>query len=214
VIIVDAIVEIYLVKILKQWIKNIIVTKLCTHAIIFAQKLALMTELIYFFSLLVSSLSILFVVVFFVKKNQSVEQAILITELKKQRQEFFLPNRVEAYQRAILFLERINPNSLVMRMQNPGLPGPMFQALLLKTIRDEYDHNVAQQLFISTIGWKILQDSKEETIKLINIASSKMEESTDSLALSSLILSLAGELDQLPTEIAIDFLKKEIQSLF
>jgi hypothetical protein len=41
-----------------------------------------------------------------------------------------------------------------------------------------------------------------------------MEESADSLALSSFILSLAGELDQLPTEIAIDFLKKEIQSLF
>ena len=173
-----------------------------------------MTELIYFFALLVSSLSILFVVVFFVKKNQSVEQAILITELKKQRQEFFLPNRVEAYQRAILFLERINPNSLVMRMQNPGLPAPIFQASLLKTIREEYDHNVAQQLFISSLGWKLLKDAKEETIKLINISSGKLPENADSTMLSSSILTLAGEIGQLPSDIAIDFLKKEIQSLF
>ena len=173
-----------------------------------------MTEVIFFCSLLVSTGSILFIVVFFIRKHQSAEQNILILELKKQRQEFFLPNRVEAYQRTILFLERINPNSLIMRMQNPSLPAPMFQALLLKTIRDEYDHNVAQQLFVSTLGWKLLKDAKEETIKLINVSSGKLPENADSTMLSSSILTLAGEIGQLPSDIAIDFLKKEIQSLF
>ena len=151
---------------------------------------------------------------FFLRKHQGVEQVILMTELRKQRQEFFLPNRVEAYQRAILFLERINPNSLVMRMQNPEMPASMFQAQLLKTIRDEYDHNVAQQLFISPLGWKLLQDAKEETIKLINISSGKIGESTDSISLSSAILSSTTEVGELPTTIAVEYLKKELQSLF
>ena len=173
-----------------------------------------MTELIFFCSLLVSTGSILFIVVFFLRKHQGVEQAILMTELKKQRQEFFLPNRVEAYQRAILFLERINPNSLVMRMQNSEMPASMFQAQLLKTIRDEYDHNVAQQLFISPLGWKLLQDAKEETIKLINISSGKIGGSTDSIMLSSAILASASEVGELPTNIAVEYLKKELQSLF
>ncbi len=148
------------------------------------------------------------------KLPSDFEQTILITELKKQRQEFFLPNRVEAYQRAILFLERINPNSLVMRMQNPEMPASIFQAQLLKTIRDEYDHNVAQQLFISPLGWKLLQDAKEETIKLINISSGKIGGSTDSIMLSSAILASASEVGELPTNIAVEYLKKELQSLF
>ena len=82
-------------------------------------------------------------------------------ELKKQRQEFFLPNRVEAYQRSILLMERLHPNSLVMRLHNPGLPAMALQAEFLKAIRDEYNHNVAQQLFVSPIAWKMVKDSKE-----------------------------------------------------
>ena len=56
-----------------------------------------------------------------------------------------------------MFLERISPNSLVMRMHNPGLPARVLQADLLKTIREEYDHNVAQQLFITITGWDMLK---------------------------------------------------------
>lgn len=182
--------------------------------LLYLQKILTMTELIFILALLISIGSILFLVVYFLKKNQVVEQTILMIELKKQRQEFFLPNRVEAYQRAILFLERINPNSLIMRMQGAKTPAPIFQSLLLRTIRDEYDHNVVQQLFISPIAWKLLQNAKEETIKLINIASGQLPENADSLHLSSTVLSLAGEVGVLPTEIAIEALKKEIQSLF
>ena len=99
-------------------------------------------------------------------------------------------------------------------MQNPEMPASMFQAQLLKTIRDEYDHNVAQQLFISPLGWKLLQDAKEETIKLINISSGKIGGSTDSIMLSSAILASAAEVGELPTNIAVEYLKKELQSLF
>jgi hypothetical protein len=170
---------------------------------------------IFFLTILgITSISIIIIVYLFLKRQSQKEQVNLEVELKKQRQEFFLPNRVEAYQRAILFLERINPNSLVMRMQNPEMPASMFQAQLLKTIRDEYDHNVAQQLFISPLGWKLLQDAKEETIKLINISSGKIGGSTDSIMLSSAILASTAEVGDLPTNIAVEFLKKELQSLF
>ena len=88
------------------------------------------------------------------------------SELKKQRQEYFLPNRVEAYQRAVLLMERIHPNSLIMRTINPALPSAVYQTELLKTIREEYDHNVAQQLFVSPAMWEMVKNSKEETIKI------------------------------------------------
>ena len=93
--------------------------------------------------------AVLLTTIFFLRKETNKEVRIAQIELKKQRQEYFLPNRVEAYQRSVLLMERIHPGSLVMRLHNAGLPAKALQAEFLKAIREEYDHNVAQQLFVS-----------------------------------------------------------------
>ena len=138
----------------------------------------------------------------------------LQADLKKERQKFFLPSRLEAYQRAVLLMERISPNSLVMRLHNPGLPAKALQADLLKAIREEYDHNVAQQLFISPAAWEMIRNSKDETTKIINLAGKQMHATAMGLDLSSKIFEICAEIGQLPTEITIDYLKKELQELF
>jgi hypothetical protein len=135
-------------------------------------------------------------------------------ELKKQRQEFFLPNRVEAYQRSILLMERLHPNSLVMRLHNPGLPAMALQADFLKAIRDEYNHNVAQQLFVSPLAWKMIKDSKEEVVKLINLAGNQMTATSTGMELSAKIFEILSQMDQIPSDITIEYLKKEFQELF
>lgn len=152
--------------------------------------------------------------VLFLRKQSEKEVRHLQIELKKERQKFFLPNRVEAYQRAVLLMERINPHSLVMRLHNPGLPAKALQAELLKSIREEYDHNVAQQLFVSPQGWEMVRNSKEETIKIINIAGNQMLATSMGLDLSSKIFEICAEVGKLPTEITTDFLKAELQELF
>lgn len=171
---------------------------------------ALFTALI----VLLSSGGVILTAYYLLKRETDREKLNMQIELRKSRQEYFLPNRVEAYQRAVLFLERIHLNSLIMRLHNPGLPARVMQSELLKTIRDEYDHNVAQQLFVSPKGWKMLRDSKEETIKIINIAGNQMNETALSTDLATKIFELVGEIGQLPTEITVEFLKKELQDLF
>jgi len=171
---------------------------------------ALLTALI----VLLSSGGVILMAYYLLKRETDREKLNMQIELRKSRQEYFLPNRVEAYQRAVLFLERIHLNSLIMRLHNPGLPARVMQSELLKTIRDEYDHNVAQQLFVSPQGWKMLRDSKEETIKIINIAGNQMNETALSTDLATKIFELVGEIGQLPTEITVEFLKKELQDLF
>ncbi len=138
----------------------------------------------------------------------------LTQTLKKQRQEFFLPSRMEAYQRSVLFLERIHPNSLVMRLQNPGLPAMAFQVKLLEAIREEYEHNIAQQLFISPAAWEMVKKSKEETLKIIHMAGTQMEATSMSVDLSAKIFEIVGEVGELPSEITVEILKKELQELF
>lgn len=156
----------------------------------------------------------LVIVYFFLKKNTESKVAEMSVQLKLERQKFFLPNRVDAYQRAVLLMERISPNNLVMRLHNPGLPAKALQAEFLKAIREEYDHNVAQQLFISTQGWDLIKNSKEETIKIINIAGGQMEATSTGMDLSGKIFEVVAEVGELPTEIASKYLKEELQRLF
>lgn len=158
--------------------------------------------------------AVLLTTIFFLRKETEKEVRSLQMELKKQRQEFFLPNRVESYQRAVLLLERIHPSSLVMRLHNPGLPARALQAEFLKAIREEYDHNVAQQIFVSLKGWQMLKNSKEETVKIINIAGNQMAASATGMDLSAKIFEIVADIGQLPTEITVEYLKKELQELF
>lgn len=158
--------------------------------------------------------AVLATVIIFLRKQGEKELRNFQFELKKERQAYFLPNRVEAYQRAVLLMERISPNSLVMRLHNPGLPAKMMQAELLKSIREEYDHNVAQQIFISPKAWEMVRNSKEETIKIINIAGGQMDVTSMSMDLSAKIFEISAEVGKLPTEITVEYLKKELQELF
>lgn len=158
--------------------------------------------------------AVLLTTIFFLRKESSQELRSMQIEMKKQRQEFFLPNRVESYQRAVLLMERIHPNSLVMRLHNPGLPARALQAEFLQAIRDEYDHNVAQQLFVSIQGWQMVKNSKEETVKIINLAGNQMSAAATGMDLSAKIFEIVAEIGELPTEITVDYLKRELQELF
>lgn len=173
-----------------------------------------MNELFQIALIVIPAGGIFYTAYFFMNKQLDREKQHMMIELRKERQKYFLPNRVEAYQRAVLFLERIHPNSLVMRLHQPGMPAKGFQADLLKAIREEYDHNVAQQLFVSPKGWDMVKNSKEETIKVINIAGNLMGPTSTSTDLSAKIFELMHEIGKLPSEIAVDLLKKELQELF
>ena len=150
----------------------------------------------------------------FLKMQTSKNVTKLKTELHKQRQEFFLPSRLDAYERSVLLLERIHPTSLIMRVHNPSLNATLFQAELVKVVRSEFEHNLAQQIFISTSTWDIIRNSKDEVIKLIHMAGSQMNEKSTSTDLSEKIFEIVAQLEEFPTSIAVKIVKKEFQELF
>lgn len=166
------------------------------------------------FLIAIPALAVLAMAYFFLKKNGEREIKHLQFELKRDRQKHFLPMRVDAYQRAVLLMERIHPGNIVMRLHNPALPAKMLQADILKAIREEYDHNVSQQLFISPQAWEMVRNSKEETIKIINIAGNQMQATSTGTDLAGKIFEVVAEVGKLPTEITTEYLKKELQELF
>jgi hypothetical protein len=134
-------------------------------------------------------------------------------DLKLANQTVLTPIRLQAYERVVLFLERINPSSMVMRT-NKNTGAAIFQSELLKTIRTEFEHNLSQQIYMSNRSWEAVIRAKEETIKLINVASAKVSSDATAMELAQTIIAVSSHLTELPTKVAIETIKKEIGKEF
>lgn len=147
---------------------------------------------------------------FIIKKFVDNEKEKVEAERKQAVHEHLLPIKLQAYERLILYLERISPNNMVMRVYKMGMSSRLLRAELLKAVREEFEHNFSQQLYVSHSAWQLTSNAKEEINKLVNIAAQNVGEEADGLSLSTAILEVATRSNKLPTEIAIEFLKKEM----
>jgi len=129
-------------------------------------------------------------------------------------QKLITPIRLQAYERLVLLLERISPDSLVMRADYPAKTCKQLHSELLQTIRAEFEHNLSQQLYVSVETWKSVRSAKNYSIALINNAVKGMEDDTPAIEMSRRLLDMTTELGQPVIEKAINDLKREIQQIF
>ena len=177
-----------------------------------------MEEFIEVIKLAIPSLLVFGVVYFMLKQFLSRELAINSQQIKLQEEEFklqakkdFIPLKNQAYERAILYVERIDPNNLIMRIHKPFMNAKQLHTALLSIIREEYNHNMVQQLYINKSSWDKLKQAKEETVKIINMAQNQMKETSTGMDLSAIIFEIVSKLDHLPTTTAVDYMKTEFQ---
>ncbi len=136
------------------------------------------------------------------------------TDLVIRNQQTITPLRLQAYERMALFLERITPESLLMRVNQPGLTSQQLQSQLLTIIRAEFEHNLSQQIYITAQAWEVVKNAKNNTIKLINTSAGKIKAGAPALELSKLILERVMETEAAPSQAALEFLKKEVATFF
>lgn len=159
--------------------------------------------------------AVVFATVYFMLKQYfEAEHKRRSIEIRQANARGSAPLKMQAYERLILFLERISPDRLAMRTQKKGMSARVQHAEMLKIIREEFDHNVTQQLYISASAWKIIKQVKEEAIRIINVAASKNGEDASALDLTKTILGIMAQLESVPTEVAKEALKKEFRSQF
>ena len=142
------------------------------------------------------------------ERNRLKAEAVL------NNQKFITPIRLQAYERMVLLMERISPQSLIMRTQRQNITNQELQSSLLKTIRSEFEHNMAHQLYISDKAWEMVRAAKEECIKFINQTALQTKPDGNSLQLCKLILENTMDRELDPTTKAISYLKEEIRTLF
>ncbi len=130
------------------------------------------------------------------------------------RADSLTPLRLQAYERFVLFLERSNPPALSMRMNHPELTAIQLQSLMVKTIREEFDYNLSQQLYISEGVWDKIRNAKEESISVVNQAVAGLPEGAMSGDLVTAIYTLHMQKDPPAWQIAISEIRREMERHF
>ncbi len=136
------------------------------------------------------------------------------TSLKEKSRELAFPLRLQAYERVILFLERITLPNFLARIDKKGMSAPMLYQQLLLEIRDEYNHNLSQQIYMSDKAWNLATNCKERTIALVNQVFSSIDSKAEATIFAKAIMDkiLSENLDICGE--AIEFIKNEIRELY
>lgn len=132
--------------------------------------------------------------------------------LHKKKQNLTLPIRLQAYERLTLFLERIGPSKLLVRVKPTGTNSINYHNKLIQSIEQEFEHNLAQQIYITDSGWNAIVTAKNAVIQNIRTSAANTTiESAEQLRENIIQSSMDGES---PTQLALSLLKSEIRKLF
>lgn len=135
-------------------------------------------------------------------------------ELKKETAKNLNPIRLTAYERLALFLERIQPDSMILRVQNNSMKVKDLHIALLATVREEFEHNVTQQIYVSNDVWAVTKNAKESIIQLINTCASDIPDELPAIELAKIIIERYGSIETTPVDMALEILKKEVKSFY
>ena len=133
-------------------------------------------------------------------------------ELLRENQKLALPIRLQAYERVVLLLERINPTQLLLRVAPISKSKEDYATLLTHSIQTEYEHNLTQQIYLTAETWNIILKAKNSTVQMIR-KNAIREDILDADKLREAVMLELTEVES-PSNIAIRFLKEELKRVF
>ncbi|MCV9386891.1 DUF7935 family protein [Reichenbachiella ulvae] len=137
-----------------------------------------------------------------------------LIDIKLKNTDVVLPIRLQAYERICLFLERIAPKNLVVRLNQGELTAVEFHQVLLHEVREEFNHNLSQQVYMSIQAWEVVNSAMEEIVMIINEAAGSLEESAKGIDLARRIFERVMDREYLQIDHALMYIKEEIQQNF
>jgi hypothetical protein len=95
-----------------------------------------------------------------------------------------------AYERLLIFAERTRIPNMVQRLNQPNFSVQQLQQVMVQSLRDEFEHNITQQLYIRPELWDAISKLKEQNAYLINEIARKMPPGAPGTDLSKALLQL------------------------
>lgn len=122
--------------------------------------------------------------------------------------------RLQAYERLVLFLERISPRQLIPRVYDSEMTVLDLQQMMTYTITTEFEHNLSQQIYISKNGWETVKSIKEQEINMINNIGRTLDPDAPAKELHARIMEyLLRTEGQTPTEVGLIILNDEVRKI-
>lgn len=104
----------------------------------------------------------------------------LVNDLRKNKQappadtQSVRPLQLQAYERLVMLTERISIPNLVSRANQPGMDSRQMQRLLIESIKQEYEYNTTQQIYVSPVAWEAVKNLKDQNMLIINQVGTSM----------------------------------------
>lgn len=149
---------------------------------------------------------------YFFKQHIKSEQERRIFLLRKEKQSNSLPTRLQAYERMTLFLERISPVSLLVRVKPSSDDKIAYQKKLTDAVDTEFEHNLAQQIYMTGECWSVIVAAKNTTMHMIRTAAAVPSVDNAQGMQEHILTELASK--EPPSNTALAFLKEEVHSIF
>ena len=159
---------------------------------------------------LIIVIPILLIVKWFFKKELEEKRLENFLRVRKE----VIPQKLQAYERLTLLLERVMPEALVLREQRQGLNSLKFHTQLLRAVRNEFDHNLAMQIYVPAKTWQLIEQARTELLKLINTSAARVNPESSSIELGRTIIENgAGDVNRLFRK-ALEALRKDVELLY
>jgi len=154
---------------------------------------------------------VMLIAVYMLNKVLNHDHTRRVFEYKKSVAKEMVPLRMQAYERLALFLERMQPANLFLRVQQSNMKSITLHAGLIQTIRSEYDHNMSQQVYVSDEVWELINRAKDQLIGVINEQVTLVSPHSDATELGKLIVEASLEEHKWLIDDALVLLKEELR---
>jgi hypothetical protein len=164
--------------------------------------------------LTVAGVGVVWVAFYLIKPYLDNKEKLQIIELKKATSAQILPLRLQAYERVILLIDRINPSTLLLRLNSTAYSAAELHSLIVTEVRNEFQHNVTQQLYLSPRAWQVVKRIKEDTLRLVNNTANALPANATGLDMGKAILQHLSQLEQDPYDGSISLIRTDLEELF
>lgn len=124
------------------------------------------------------------------------------------------PLQLQAYERLVMFAERIALPNLISRTSQSGMSAKEMQVMMLESIKQEFEYNSSQQIYVSPVAWQAVKNLKEQNMLIINQVAQTLPEDARSIDLNKRILELILSQDKNALHnIVLDALNYEARKL-
>lgn len=172
-------------------------------------------EGIYVVLLSLTSAAIVLVAVVVVLNKLDARQAREAkVQLALEQRRVALPIRLQAYERLAMLLERIAPEALLLRVSPAGKSAKEYEAELLEQVREEWNHNLSQQIYVSEEAWARVREARGNIAQFINLCNKDNPDQATGKELAQMILAALLKLETHPGALAQATLRHEASELF